>query len=43
MRRILAQMRKQLTQLVRDRMSLAMALVLPVMIMVLIDVYKRQD
>jgi ABC-2 type transport system permease protein len=36
MRRILAQMRKQLTQLVRDRMSLAMALVLPVMIMVLI-------
>ena len=36
MRRILAQARKQLTQLVRDRMSLAMALVLPVMIMVLI-------
>jgi ABC-2 type transport system permease protein len=36
MRRILAQMRKELTQLVRDRMSLAMALVLPVMIMVLI-------
>src|SRR5208337_3375419 len=36
MRRILAQMRKELTQLVRDRMSLAMALGLPVMIMVLI-------
>jgi len=36
MRRILAQMRKELTQLVRDRMSLAMALVLPVMIVFLI-------
>ena len=36
MRRILAQARKELTQLVRDRMSLAMALVLPVMIVFLI-------
>ena len=36
MRRILAQMRKELTQLVRDRMSLAMALVLPVMIVFIV-------
>src|ERR1035441_4166872 len=36
MRRILAQTRKELTQLVRDRMSLAMALVLPMMIVFLI-------
>jgi ABC-2 type transport system permease protein len=35
-RRILAQIRKELTQLVRDRMALAMALVLPVMIVLLI-------
>lgn len=36
MRRILAQMRKELTQILRDRLALALVLALPVMILILL-------
>src|SRR5215471_1870490 len=36
MRRVLAQARKELTQLLRDRLSLALALVLPVVLVLLL-------
>src|SRR5204863_825891 len=37
MRRILAQVRKELTQLWRDRLTLALALVLPVLLLLLLS------
>jgi ABC-2 type transport system permease protein len=37
MKRILAQVRKELTQLVRDRLTLALALVLPVLLLLLLS------
>ena len=37
MRRIIAQTRKELTQIVRDRLALALALVLPVFLLLLLS------
>ncbi|HEX3228932.1 MAG TPA: hypothetical protein VHQ95_08200, partial [Pyrinomonadaceae bacterium] len=37
MKRILAQVRKELTQLRRDRLTLALALVLPVLLLLLLS------